>query len=119
MHLIALCKTFLLMCVDPDFRGINFDMPKLIVHFQHYTLCCRVFVCVSCHVIQPRPQRPTEGQLHFNVELSPMASPAFEIGRPSSVATEITRTLERCVKESRALDTESLCIIAGEKVKKL
>ena len=45
-----------------------------------------------------------------------MASPSFEIGRPSSVATEITRTLERCVKESRAVDTESLCIIAGEKV---
>ena len=45
-----------------------------------------------------------------------MASPSFEVGRPSSVATEITRTLERCVKESRAVDTESLCIIAGEKV---
>lgn len=76
----------------------------------------RVFACVSCHVIQPRPQRPTEGQLYFNVELSPMASPGFEVGRPSSVATEITRTLERCVKESRAVDLESLCIIAGEKV---
>lgn len=36
--------------------------------------------------------------------------------RPSSVATEIGRTLERCFKESRAVDTESLCIIAGEKV---
>ena len=36
--------------------------------------------------------------------------------RPSSQATEIGRTLERCFKESRAVDTESLCIIAGEKV---
>ena len=54
--------------------------------------------------------------MHFNVELSPMASPSFEVGRPSSVATVITRTLERCVKESRAVDTESLCIIAGQKV---
>ena len=36
--------------------------------------------------------------------------------RPSSVATEMGRTLERCFKESRAVDTESLCIIAGEKV---
>ena len=76
----------------------------------------RVFACVSCHVIQPRPQRPTEGQLFFNVELSPMASPSFDVGRPSSLSTEINRTLERCVKESRAVDTESLCIIAGEKV---
>ena len=36
--------------------------------------------------------------------------------RPSSYATEITRILERCIKESRAVDTETLCIIAGEKV---
>ncbi len=90
----------------------------ILLEFTNLVLFRRVFVCVSCHVIQPRPQRPTEGQLHFNVELSPMASPSFEVGRPSSVATEITRTLERCVKESRALDTESLCIIAGEKVGK-
>ena len=32
------------------------------------------------------------------------------------MATEMGRTLERCFKESRAVDTESLCIIAGEKV---
>ena len=44
-------------------------------------LCCRVLAVVSCEVVQPRPQRPTEGQLFFNIELSPMASPAFEIGR--------------------------------------
>ena len=45
-----------------------------------------------------------------------MASPSFDVGRPSSSSTEINRTLERCVKESRAVDTESLCIVAGEKV---
>jgi len=44
-------------------------------------LYCRVLAVVSCEVVQPRPQRPTEGQLFFNIELSPMASPAFEIGR--------------------------------------
>ena len=35
--------------------------------------------------------------------------------RPSSYAVEMMRILERCIKESRAIDTESLCIIAGEK----
>eukprot|EP00731_Ephydatia_muelleri_P023111 Em0015g694a len=45
-----------------------------------------------------------------------MASPAFEVGRHSAQATEIGRILERCLKESRAVDTESLCIIAGQKV---
>lgn len=71
---------------------------------------------MSCEVLRPWPQRPTEGELFFNVELSPMASPGFEVGRPSPVATEVARMLERCLKESRAVETESLCIIAGEKV---
>lgn len=46
-----------------------------------------------------------------------MASPGFEVGRLSPMATQVARMLERCLKESRAVDTESLCIIAGEKVK--
>ena len=41
----------------------------------------RVLGQVSCEVAQPKPNRPTEGQLFVNVELSPMASPAFESGR--------------------------------------
>ena len=72
---------------------------------------------VSCEVVRPRPPRPTEGELFFNIELSPMASPGFEVGRSSPVATEVARMLERCLKESRAVDMESLCIIAGEKVR--
>ena len=40
----------------------------------------RVQACVSCEVIQPKLNRSTEGQLYFNVTLSPMASPWFELG---------------------------------------
>jgi exosome complex RNA-binding protein Rrp42 (RNase PH superfamily) len=29
----------------------------------------------------PPPNRPSEGQIFFNLELSPMASPAYETGR--------------------------------------
>ena len=36
--------------------------------------------------------------------------------RPSSQAIEINQFVERCFRESRAIDMESLCIIAGEKV---
>lgn len=34
----------------------------------------------------------------------------------SDLGVEINRLLERCLRESRCLDTESLCIISGEKV---
>ena len=36
--------------------------------------------------------------------------------RPSGLAIEIDQVLDRCYKQSRAVDTESLCIVAGEKV---
>jgi exosome complex RNA-binding protein Rrp42 (RNase PH superfamily) len=33
-----------------------------------------------------------------------------------SAAAELTSVIERQLKESRAIDTEALCIVAGEKV---
>lgn len=42
---------------------------------------CRVLGQVSCELVAPKPNRATEGILFFNLELSPMASPAFELGR--------------------------------------
>lgn len=76
----------------------------------------RVLAQVSSQVTEPRIARPNEGILIVNVELSPMAAPKFEGGRPSEEGVEINRTLERCLKESKCLDLESLCIISDEKV---
>jgi exosome complex component RRP45 len=78
---------------------------------------------VHGEIVPPFPDRPTEGFLHFAVELSPMASPSFEAsasagrGAASSIAAaELARLVERGVRESRALDTEALAVVAGEKV---
>lgn len=72
---------------------------------------------VTGEIVEPSPYRPNEGFFHFNVEFSPMASPAFEVGRPSAQGVEIGRVVERVIKQSRALDVESLCILSGQKVK--
>ncbi|PFX14581.1 Exosome complex component RRP45 [Stylophora pistillata] len=89
-------------------------------HFTGTEFCrihnSRVLAQVSCEVVQPKPNRPTEGQLFISVELSSMASPAFESGRMTEFGTELNRFMERCYVESRAIDVESLCIVAGEKV---
>lgn len=45
-----------------------------------------------------------------------MASPAFEPGRPPESAIELGRIVERGLRESKAIDTEALCIVAGVKV---
>lgn len=36
---------------------------------------------VSCELVAPKESRPNEGIMFFNIELSPMSSPAFEQGR--------------------------------------
>lgn len=42
---------------------------------------CRVMAQVSCELVAPKDSRPNEGIMFFNIELSPLASPAFEQGR--------------------------------------
>lgn len=54
--------------------------------------------------------------MFFNVELSPMASPGFELGRQSDLLVKLNRQLERCLRNSKCIDTESLCVVLGEKV---
>jgi exosome complex component RRP45 len=45
-----------------------------------------------------------------------MASPAFEVGRPTQTEIILSRLLEKTIRRSSALDTESLCLIAAQKV---
>ncbi|XP_014805547.1 PREDICTED: exosome complex component RRP45 [Calidris pugnax] len=76
----------------------------------------RVLAQVSCELVPPKPNRPTEGILFFNLELSPMAAPGFEPGRQTDLLVRLNRLIERCLRNSKCIDTESLCVIAGEKV---
>jgi exosome complex component RRP45 len=77
----------------------------------------RVLAVVHCEAIEPFPDRPTEGFFQFNLEFSPMASPNFDAGRPDAkLVSEVSRVVERGLRESRAVDTESLCIVGGVKV---
>ncbi|XP_048511144.1 exosome complex component RRP45 [Athalia rosae] len=71
---------------------------------------------VSCDIQQPKAARPNEGMLHINVELNPLAAPYFEAGRQSEAAIQLNRQLEKCFKDSKCIDLESLCIVADEKV---
>ncbi len=44
-----------------------------------------------------------------------MSSPAFEAGKPPEAAIELGRVVERGLRESKAIDTEALCILSGTK----
>ncbi|XP_072747601.1 uncharacterized protein Rrp45 [Anoplolepis gracilipes] len=71
---------------------------------------------VSCDIQQPKAFRPNEGTIYICVELTPLAAQHFESGRPSEAAVLISRQLEKCFKDSKCVDLESLCIVADKKV---
>lgn len=76
----------------------------------------KVMSVVTCEVVEPYPERPNEGFLFFNVDLSPMGSEQFDSSRQSEQSIEMGRIIERSLKGSKAIDTEALCIIARKKV---
>ncbi|KAK9451355.1 ribosomal protein S5 domain 2-type protein [Limtongia smithiae] len=75
----------------------------------------RVVARISAEVTQPRQDRPYDGLFIITTEISPMAAPTFEAGRKSEEELVISRIIDKSIRLSGALDTESLCIIAGEK----
>ncbi|XP_051939305.1 exosome complex component RRP45 isoform X3 [Hippocampus zosterae] len=101
----------------------TYDYRKLKIMFGTDFGCCfvelgktRVMAQVSCELVAPKENRPNEGIMFFNIELSPMASPAFEQGRQSELSVKLNRQLERCLRNSKCIDLESLCVVSGEKV---
>ncbi|PON70415.1 Guanosine pentaphosphate synthetase I/polyribonucleotide nucleotidyltransferase [Parasponia andersonii] len=68
---------------------------------------------VTAQLVQPYRDRSNEGSLSIYTEFSPMADPSFEPGRPGEFAVELGRVVDRGLRESRAVDTESLCILPG------
>ncbi|OAQ87189.1 3' exoribonuclease [Purpureocillium lilacinum] len=75
----------------------------------------RVVAKVSAEVTVPYTDRPFDGIFTITSELSPMVAPSFEFNRPTETEVLLSRLLEKTVRRSGALDTESLCLIAGQK----
>jgi exosome complex component RRP45 len=75
----------------------------------------RVLARVSAEVAVPYSDRQFDGIFTIVTELSPMISPAVEVNRPTEAEVLLSRLLEKTVRRSGALDTESLCLVAGKK----
>ncbi|XP_053429883.1 exosome complex component RRP45 [Nycticebus coucang] len=119
-------RRFLLRAIEEKKRldgRQTYDYRNIRISFGTDYGCCivelgktRVLGQVSCELVSPKLNRATEGILFFNLELSQMAAPAFEPGRQSDLLVKLNRLLERCLRNSKCIDTESLCVVAGEKV---
>ncbi|MQL88319.1 hypothetical protein Taro_020868 [Colocasia esculenta] len=111
-----------------DYRSLNIDLGRHVQNlfraFLFHGLLkdgqsevqlghTRVMSYVTSQLVQPYRDRPNEGTLSIFTEFSPMADPYFEAGRPGELAIELGRIIDRGLRESRAVDMESLCIVAG------
>ncbi len=71
---------------------------------------------VKLCVDKPYPDTPEQGNLVVSVELLPLSSPDFESGPPNIEAIELSRIVDRCIRETECIDLEKLCIKKKEKV---
>ncbi|KIJ67446.1 hypothetical protein HYDPIDRAFT_84405 [Hydnomerulius pinastri MD-312] len=76
----------------------------------------RVIAYVEAKMVKPPPERPFEGMITIHSEISPMASVDYELGRPTEEEVTITRMLDKVLRRSDAIDKESLCVLAGQRV---
>ncbi|KAI0086815.1 ribosomal protein S5 domain 2-like protein [Irpex rosettiformis] len=76
----------------------------------------RVLAQVDGKMVKPTPERPLEGIMSIHSEISPMASSDYEPGRPSDEEVTMTRMLDKVLRRSDAVDKESLCVQAGQRV---
>jgi exosome complex component RRP42 len=75
-----------------------------------------VLVGIKVETGDPFPDTPNQGVLTVNAELLPLASPTFEPGPPDETSIALARYVDRSVRESKALDLESLVLIPGKLV---
>ncbi|KAK1751716.1 ribosomal protein S5 domain 2-type protein [Echria macrotheca] len=75
----------------------------------------KILAKTSAELTVPYVDRPLDGIFTIATELSPMTAPSFEVNRPTETEVLLSRLLEKTVRRSGALDTESLCLVAGQK----
>ena len=75
-----------------------------------------VLVGVKISLGEPFPDTPAKGVLTTNAELKPLAYAGFELGPPREEAIELSRVVDRGIRESKTIDLEKLCVTPEEKV---
>ena len=74
-----------------------------------------VYAGVKFQIMTPYPARPNQGGLMCSAEVRPVAGRNWEPGPPSPESIELSRVVDRGIRESGCIDVDGLCIIPGEK----
>ncbi len=76
----------------------------------------KIIAGIKVDIGSPYPDTPNQANMTVNAELLPLASRTFEPGPPDERAIELARVVDRCIRESKAIDLEKLVYIPGQKV---
>ena len=99
-----------------EFRKIKINLGPALGTAAVQLGSTRIVSHVSSEVVRPSQASSTEGSISINTEFSPMSFPGKDKEETSEMEIQFSRMLERTIRNSRAVDTEGLCIVAGEKV---
>lgn len=75
-----------------------------------------VMAGVKVKVGEPFPDAPDEGNLIVSAELSPLSSRRYESGPPQADSIELSRVIDRGIREGGVVDMNKLSIKSGEKI---
>lgn len=75
-----------------------------------------VMAGVKLEMAKPFPDTPDEGVLMVNSELISLSSSEYEPGPPTIKSIEVSRIIDRALREGKVLDIKKLCITENEKV---
>ena len=73
----------------------------------------KIAVGIKTSAGNPFPDTPEDGVLITNLELPPLASPLYETGPPRAQAIELSRVVDRGIRESNAVALDKLLIAPG------
>jgi len=76
----------------------------------------KVMAGIKPQIGAPFPDTPNVGVLMANCEMLPIADPTFEAGPPNEFSIELSRVVDRGIRESEMVDLEKLCIKEGKHV---
>ena len=67
----------------------------------------------------PYPDSPDEGVIITSVEYAPLAGKEIEAGRPDENMVELSRVVDRGIRESHCIDLKKLCIEENNEIWKI
>lgn len=73
-----------------------------------------VIVGVKMAPMMPFPDTPGEGSLTVGAELLPIASSTFETGPPGEASIELSRVVDRGIRESKCIAFKEWCLEEGK-----